>query len=183
MRPRELTPRATEIVAAAAELLESEGPAAMTMRRVADELGIRAPSLYKHLPGKGSLEALVVEVGMVAAGTALHAALDAAGDRSPVDALLIAYRREARAHPNMYRLMTAGTYPRSELSPGLDEWAGNPFFRATGEPYLAQALWAFAHGAAILELDGRLADAATSDRMWAEGARTFAAALRSSDAS
>ena len=31
-------------------VLESEGADAVTMRRVADELGVRAASLYKHLP-------------------------------------------------------------------------------------------------------------------------------------
>ncbi len=46
----ELPPRAQEIVAEARELLEEEGAEALTMRRLAERLGIRAPSLYKHLP-------------------------------------------------------------------------------------------------------------------------------------
>jgi AcrR family transcriptional regulator len=41
-----LSPRATEIVAAARELLEEEGPDALSMRRLAERLGIRAPSIY-----------------------------------------------------------------------------------------------------------------------------------------
>jgi AcrR family transcriptional regulator len=52
-----LTTRGRQIVAAARELLEQEGPAALTMRRLADRLGIRASSLYKHLPDKAALEA------------------------------------------------------------------------------------------------------------------------------
>ncbi|HEY2665754.1 MAG TPA: TetR family transcriptional regulator, partial [Actinomycetota bacterium] len=44
--------RAGQIVATARLLLEREGPEALTMRRLGEELGIRAPSLYKHLAGK-----------------------------------------------------------------------------------------------------------------------------------
>ena len=43
-----LTDRQREIVRAARRILETEGPAGVTMRRVAAELGIQAPSLYKH---------------------------------------------------------------------------------------------------------------------------------------
>ena len=56
--PIELSLRAQEIVAAARELLEEEG--AVSMRRLADRLGIKAPSLYKHLPGKQALEAALI---------------------------------------------------------------------------------------------------------------------------
>jgi Bacterial regulatory proteins, tetR family len=38
----ELTPRAREIVATARSLLESDGPDALSMRRIADALGIKA---------------------------------------------------------------------------------------------------------------------------------------------
>jgi len=47
-----LSARAGQIVATARLLLEREGPEALTMRRLGEELGIRAPSLYKHLTGK-----------------------------------------------------------------------------------------------------------------------------------
>jgi AcrR family transcriptional regulator len=42
--------RREEILDVAESLLESEGAEALTMRRVAQEMGIRAPSLYKHVP-------------------------------------------------------------------------------------------------------------------------------------
>ena len=59
----ELTPRAREIVDAARELLEAEGPEGLSMRRVAERVGIRAPSIYKHLPDKQALEAALVSAG------------------------------------------------------------------------------------------------------------------------
>ncbi|MCQ4207228.1 helix-turn-helix domain-containing protein, partial [Streptomyces longispororuber] len=53
---RRLTPRATEIAAEARTLLEESGPDALTMRALADRLGIKAPSLYKHFPDKHAVE-------------------------------------------------------------------------------------------------------------------------------
>lgn len=170
---RELSPRAAEIVGAARELLAAEGPAGLTMRRLAERLSIRAPSLYKHLPDKGSLEALVIEAGLFEIGDALHQAVRERGSRSPVAALLATYRRYGSRHPNLYRLTTDAGFPRARLLPGLEDWAGEPFLLATGEPYVAQALWAFAHGTMILELDQRFQTGSDLDRTWAAGVRAF----------
>jgi AcrR family transcriptional regulator len=59
-----LTPRARQIVQVARQLLEQEGGQALAMRRLADRLGIRAPSLYKHLPDKAALEAAIIATGL-----------------------------------------------------------------------------------------------------------------------
>jgi AcrR family transcriptional regulator len=59
-----LPPRAAQIVAAARVLLESEGAGALTMRRLGQALGIQAPSLYKHLPGKHAVEVALIEAGL-----------------------------------------------------------------------------------------------------------------------
>src|SRR5205085_2229890 len=146
--------RVAQIVAAARQVLEDEGAEALTMRRLGDELGIKAPSLYKHLPGRDAVVAQVVEHSLFESGELMHAAVSAPGRRGPVAALLAAYRDFGRAHPNLYRLMTTGGLDRGSLTPGLEGWAGEPFYRATGDPYRAQALWAFAHGTLILEIDG-----------------------------
>src|SRR3546814_4185242 len=148
------------------------------MRRLAEEIGIKAPSLYKHLPDKAALEAALVEEALAEVGAALHASLDDAGTLAPVDALFGTYRAYGTAHPNLYRLPTAGTLPRAALPEGLEEWAGNPFFRATGEPHSAQALWAFAHGMVVLEIDGRFADVSQLDETWRAGATAFAQPAR-----
>ena len=90
--------------------------------------------------------------------------------------MLRAYRRQGTEQPNLYRLATAGTLPRDELSPGLEDWAGEPFFLVTHDPNLAQALWSFAHGMVILEIDGRYPADSDLDRTWAAGAAAFQAA-------
>ncbi|WP_248960819.1 TetR/AcrR family transcriptional regulator [Sphaerisporangium perillae] len=171
-RPSPLSPRAAQIVAAARELLEEEGPGALTMRALAERIGIRAPSLYKHFADKAAVEAALIEQGLAEVGTVLYAALDAP---EPVVSVLEAYRRAALAAPNMYRLTTSGPLPRHRLAAGLEEWAGTPFFLAAGDPHLAQALWSFAHGMVILELDGRYPEGSDLGRTWSEGARAFTA--------
>ncbi|MFC4060857.1 TetR/AcrR family transcriptional regulator [Planomonospora corallina] len=177
--PSPLTPRAAQIAAAARELLEEEGHEALTMRALADRLGIRAPSLYKHFPDKAAVEAVLIERGLAEIGAILHAALEehagAEDGTGAIGAVLRAYRAAALDRPNLYRLATSGEMPRARLAPGLEEWSGTPFFLAAGEPYLAQALWSFAHGMVILELDGRFPEGSDLERTWAEGARAFAA--------
>lgn len=162
-------------MAAARAILEGEGRAALTMRRLGEATGMRAPSLYKHFRDKAAVEAALVEEALAELGTAARAALDRPGRGGPVAALLVAYRQEAARNPNLYRLATAGPLDRGPLPAGLEDWSGEPFFLVTGEPARAQALWAFAHGMAILEIDGRFADTSHLDRTWAEGAAAFAA--------
>lgn len=173
--PRERTPRAREIVATARSLLEALGRDGLTMRRLGDELGIRAPSLYKHLDGRADLEVALAETGLDEMGLALHAAV-ARSAEDPVSSLLGAYRATGLANPELYRLVTSGSFPRARLLPGLEAWAGEPFFLAVGDPYLAQALWSFAHGTLLLELDRRFADGSDPDRAWRAGAAAFDAA-------
>ena len=162
--------RVDDVVAAARRVLDRDGPAGLTMRSVAEELGIKAPSLYKHVADKAAIELELVAAALAEIGEALHAALSEGGT---VADLLAAYRREARCRPNLYRLATAGPLPREQLPPGLEDWAGAPFFTVTGEPHRAQALWSFAHGMVILELDGRFPPGSDLERTWAEGAAAF----------
>jgi AcrR family transcriptional regulator len=170
---RTLTPRAGEIIAAAHAILETEGRHALTMRRLADVLGIRAPSIYKHLPSKQAVEAALIDQAFAGIGEVLHRAARDSGTGIAVAGLLAAYRSHGLAHPNLYRLATSGPLPRHLLTPGLENWAGEPFFLVTGEPHRAQALWSFAHGMVILELDGRFPDGSALDQTWAAGANAF----------
>jgi AcrR family transcriptional regulator len=85
------------IVGAARRLLEEEGPEALTMRRLADQLGIRAPSLYKHFPHKAALEVAIIIDGFAEAAEIFAAATDGAAD--PLAAFAASYRDFAKSHP------------------------------------------------------------------------------------
>jgi AcrR family transcriptional regulator len=178
-----LSPRAQEIVAAAGDLLEREGSGALTMRRIGDALGIQAPSLYKHFPNKAAVESALIDAAMLDVGATCHAVVRRPPAASVIARLLKAYRWWGLAHPNLYRLATSGRLDRAALTPGREEWAGTVFYIAAGEePHLAQALWSFAHGSLILELDDRYADGSDLDRTWAAGASAFTAAASGGNA-
>jgi AcrR family transcriptional regulator len=165
--------RIAQIVAAARTVLAAEGPEALTMRRLGAALGIQAPSLYKHLPGKDAVEAELMVDAFVRMGEALHSAVLRAPGGEAIDALLRAYRRVGRAEPNLYRLATGRPLRRDALPPGLEEWSGQPFYLVTGDAHRARALWAYAHGMVILELEGRFPPRANVDAAWRAGAEVF----------
>jgi AcrR family transcriptional regulator len=149
-----LTPRRLEIVEAARRILEREGESALTMRRLAADLGMKAPSLYKHFPDKESLELELIIVGFEESAAAFEAAL-ATQPRSQIEALGAAYREFARGHPHIYRLMTDRPLPRERLPVGLEYRAAAPLAQAMGSVAGARAAWAMAHGLVILEINGR----------------------------
>ena len=143
------------------------------MRRIADEMGIQAPSLYKHFSSKSKVESALIEDALFEFGEVSHRALHESPATAPIVKLLTVYRTHCLGHSNLYRLCTSGTLDRDGLPPGLEEWAGNPWFVVTGDPSLAQALWSFAHGMLILEMDDRYPPGSDLDLTWQAGATAF----------
>jgi AcrR family transcriptional regulator len=155
-----LTPRQRDVVNAARDLLTREGVEALTLGRVAHALGIKPPSLYKHFGSKRELEAVLIADGLERSARAL-------ADAGPTLAdVASAYRRFALANPQLYRLMTERPLPRDLLPKGLEERAAAPVLIAAGDPDLARAAWAFAHGMVALELAGRFPPEADLDAAW-----------------
>jgi AcrR family transcriptional regulator len=170
----ELGARGREIVACARALLESEGAGALSMRRIAEGLGIRAPSLYKHVPDKAALEAALISDGFAEMADVFGAVAAGAPPGDGLPALGRAYRAFARDHTHLYRLMTSGALDRHRLAPGVEERAGAPLVAAVGgDVDRARAAWAFAHGMAILEADGRFPPGADLDAAWRRGIDAF----------
>ncbi|GAA4518673.1 TetR/AcrR family transcriptional regulator [Nonomuraea ferruginea] len=161
--------RSRQIVEAALRLVEEGGAEALTMRALAGRLGIRAPSLYKHFPDKSAVEAEVIAIAMQDLARALEASQGGLG------VLARAYRAYALAHPHLYRLMSTGPLPRGLLPAGLEDRTALPLVKAVdGDPLLARAVWAFAHGMVMLELDGRFPPGADLDGAWRAGLAAFA---------
>jgi len=158
--------RRDEIVGAARELLEREGRSAVTMRRLAQGLGVQAPSLYKHVSDKDELEAALADLAReeLAAALAGAPALDEAARR---------YRAWALDHPHLYRLATERPLPDGVRPTAGADRAESPLLEVVGDEHRARAAWAFAHGMVELELAGRLPDAAGA---WRAGVEAFAGA-------
>jgi AcrR family transcriptional regulator len=159
----------TEILAAARDLLAATGSeTAVSIRAVADRVGVTPPSIYLHFPDKESLlEAVCAEVF-----TQLDVAMEEAARTAdtPFAALRergLAYVRFALANPEQYRLVLMR---RGELDIGpgdIEELAAQGAFAhlidsvrecqrigifvADDDPVqLALSCWAAAHGVAAL---------------------------------
>ena len=168
--------RAESIVAAALAILEEEGPEALTMRRLADAVGIRAPSLYKHFPDKAAVEVVLIEHGFAVVALAFEEAF--ACDGATLETFMAAYRAVALAHPHLYRLMNAGPLPRHLLTPGVEERAAALLLQVLPQPDLARAAFAFAHGMTMLELDDRFPPQADIAAAWRAGTQALQAAAK-----
>ena len=113
MSPSPARTSSEAIVENARALLEEDGLEAVTMASVAARVGIKAPSLYKHVRDRSDL------VGLVLADTAreLGRVLDAAARRAggdPADRvrrIAAAYRRFARQRPRATALLFADLGP------------------------------------------------------------------------
>lgn len=153
--------RREEILDVAESLLETEGVEALTMRRVAAQMGIRAPSLYKHVSNKDDIEAGLQERAL----RDLTAALTAAGpDLTPIAE---AYRRWALAHPGLYELTARRPLHRDVIPAGVEAAAAAPLVAAAGgDEHRSRALWALTHGLVDLELAGRFPPDADLTRTW-----------------
>lgn len=170
--PERYSPRQQQIIDVAGEILEAEGPEALTMRRLATELGIKAPSLYKHFPDKAAVESALIERGFLLWGERARSAIGTPGD--PLVRLACAYREIAHQRPHLYRLMTVGQLDRSRLAPGVEEWSGAPIGLLFSDGETSRAFWAYLHGMTILEIDGRFPPSADLDRSWSAGIGAFA---------
>ncbi len=93
------------IVAAGRRILEAEGPAGLTMQRVAADVGVRPPSLYKRVRGRGELIRLIANDLLRELEDTVEAAAMSGDPRRDLAAIARAFRTFARAHPEGYSLM------------------------------------------------------------------------------
>jgi AcrR family transcriptional regulator len=157
-----MSSRREEILDVAVTVLEEEGPEALTMRKLADRMGIRAPSLYKHVHDKDDIVAGVQERALLDMGRHLSAVTG-----QGLVALAEAYRSWARAHPRLYEVATRRPLARDRIASGVEDAAALPLVTAVGgDEHLARALWALAHGLVDLELSDRFPPDADLEATW-----------------
>lgn len=182
------TPRRTSsdaVVAAAADVLEDSGPDGLTMQAVAQRVGVRAPSLYKHVDGRDDLLRLVAE----AAADALARELDAAARPGlpPADALVgcaHALRAFARERPAAFRLVFSPGAESTRPGPEAVARASAPVLRvaeqlAGPDDALAAArtITAWAGGFVSMELADAFRLGGDVDEAFEYGAARLAQAL------
>lgn len=95
------------ILAKAIEMIEQSENPAISMREIAEELGIKTPSLYNHVK---SMNELLTDISRYAAEKLRQAQLAAIEGKNRDDALLAlaaAYRSFAREHRGLYKVTVA----------------------------------------------------------------------------
>ncbi|MCY4518159.1 MAG: WHG domain-containing protein [Acidimicrobiaceae bacterium] len=92
----------TRVIATAADIADTHGLSNMTLTRVADELGVRQPALYRHIGGYDDLlRSLSLRGRELLAQRLTDAAVGLSGDDS-VAAVGHAWRAMVRDHPGIY---------------------------------------------------------------------------------
>ena len=150
------------LVDAARRILESEGPAALSLRAVAREAGVSPAAPYHHFKDKCELIEAVAHEGWEELGAAIAKARAAAPSvREALTSIGVAYVCFARENPALYRVMYDGMRDRvqmpdhakdpesgySHVASAIVEAGANP--EDTQELQLATiAAWCAAHGVA-----------------------------------
>ena len=91
-----------DVIAAAAELADEVGFQQLAMGLLAQRLGIRTPSLYKHVTDLADLKHGVATQAMIDVGEEVRDALQGRSGRDALTALLSTIRSYAVTHPGQY---------------------------------------------------------------------------------
>lgn len=102
------------VVRRARAIIDEHGLESLTLARVASELGVATPSLYKHVGGLDDLVNRVAAVVTAELAAELGAATRGVSGRAALAGLAGAFRAFAHEHP--------GTYPLTQRHLATDEW-------------------------------------------------------------
>jgi AcrR family transcriptional regulator len=91
-----------DVVASAAGLADEIGFQGITMGLLADRLGVRAPSLYKHVGGLADVQHRLATLALTELGEVIRDAVQGRAGIDALAALLTAVRGYVTAHPGRY---------------------------------------------------------------------------------
>lgn len=180
----------------AGNVLRRDGPAALTVRRLADEADTSTSAIYTLFGSKDGVVRTMYRAGFD--NLAAHQDdVGTAARMSPVERvrrLAAAYRAAARARPHLYDVMFACPFP--EFAPDDEDQAralatlerlheAVDDAIAAGElvgdaDVVTMGLWATVHGLAMLELAGSLDVETDADAVWEATVEAVLDGLRSS---
>lgn len=168
------------IVAAAAALLDAGGQEAVTLRAVAEKVGISHNTPYRHFADRNALLAGVAIVDF----ERIARAFEARAAEAPASAALRGAARDfidyGLAHPARYRLLfsdpglpatealrSAAFAPFAILVGLVEQCQGEAALPASDPVRIAGVLFAAIHGAIDLAIGGRASAAKGLDSAWA----------------
>jgi AcrR family transcriptional regulator len=101
----------TRVVEEAERIADEVGLSKLTLARLADRLGVRQPSLYKHIAGMDSLQrGIAIRAKYELADVLARATVGRAGDNA-VRSMAHAYRSWATEHPGRYAAVQRAPLP------------------------------------------------------------------------
>lgn len=164
MSPRSNLTKQT-VVQAAADLINAEGLEALSLGRLAKELGIRTPSLYNHVDGlPGLMRELSILNARNLADRLSEAAIGQSGPES-VRAVMQAMRAYIKEYPGLYLSTVRASGTQAEADPELEQeearsvkvgMAVMASFGLEGEEavHALRGLRSLVHGFTTLEISG-----------------------------
>lgn len=174
------------IVSAAGTILEASGIDSLTMQAVADAVGVRAPSLYRHVHNRSDLIRQVANRALGELADTLDAAASSGDPRRDLVALAGAYRAFARSRPETYRLLFRRPPADQGIDPALNVRASEAIMRIAGELAgrehaleAARTAVAWAHGFVSMELADAFRLGGDVEAAYAYGTERLAVALAS----
>jgi AcrR family transcriptional regulator len=173
-----------QIVGAGRAILDAEGIEALTMQRVSRAVGVRAPSLYKHVRDRAALVRLIAADVERELGAALDAAATTGDPGRDLGAIADAFRAYAHAHPGAYAILFGRLPEDWRLDPDPNTQTFDALFRTVGaladnEHVLeaARTVVAWAHGFVSMELAGAFRLGGDVDEAFRFGVDRIAAAI------
>ena len=161
------------LIEAAARLLADEGPAALSTRRLAAEVGTSTMAVYTHFGGLPELVRSVAREGFTRLADHLAAVPMTDDPLADLAALGEAYRANALDNPQLYAVMfgsaslggyrlhddalNEGRYTFEVLVTATQRTMDAGIFRPGDAEAVAAQLWSATHGFVMLELTGYLA--------------------------
>ena len=164
------------VVAAARRILETDGLPAVTMRGVADAVGVKGPSLYKRVPDRAALLRAVSDSVVDDLARTMALAIETDDPRADLHAAAIAFRDFVLRNPNGYRLLFADLPSEAATDTGSLAALGEPVVgamtRLAGSHEAldgARTFVAWAHGFVTMELAGAFRLGGDLDAAYAYG--------------
>lgn len=107
-RPRKPLLSRERIVTTASALVDSEGLAAVSTRRLAAELGVSGPSLYNHFRTKDEILEAVADAVSAQIDLSMFDETDGRDWRTALHDWAVSYREALSDHPNIVPVLARG---------------------------------------------------------------------------
>lgn len=166
MSPRSADPAIrTALIDAAARILATDGPSALSTRRLAAQVGASTMAVYTHFGSMDQVRQAVRQDGFARLGAELDALAHTDDPVTDLTADALGYLDFGLANPELYRAMFVDRPPEGVEDPGNEEFqrllgtvrrcidAGR--FEAVDDPLplgWAAELWTMQHGMVVLAL-------------------------------